>query len=267
MNRIRLIHWNVIESEAKAGRIRDAGYWVDSRQLAGPDGLRELRDDPPEAVVIDLSRIPSQGRDLGVALRGFKSTRWVALVFVDGAPAKVEIVKKLLPDAVYTSWSRIGGALKKAIARPPTDPVVPRAMAGYSGAPLVKKLGVKTDSVVALVGAPPGFENTLGRLPSGVTLRRQDRGRRHLTLWFVKSRKDLKRRVGRMTAHAEKGGLWIIWPKKSSGMAADLSQKDVRAAGLAAGLVDFKISAIDETWSGLRFTRRPATKSSEMGAP
>ncbi len=267
MNRIRLIHWNAAEAEEKAGRIRDAGFWVDSRQLAGPAGLRELRDDPPEAVVIDLSRIPSQGRDLGVALRAFKSTRRVALIFVGGEPAKVKPVKKLLPDAVYTTWSRIRSALKRAIARPPTDPVVLRAMAGYSGTPLVKKLGVKPDSIVALVGAPPGFEKTLGGLPPGVTLRRQNRGKRQLTLWFVKSRKDLKRRVGRMTAHAAKGGLWIIWPKKSSGMAADLSQKDVRGVGLSAGLVDFKISAIDETWSGLRFTRRPATKSSEMGAP
>lgn len=255
MKRIRLIHWDAARAEVCAKRIRDAGYEVDSSQLSGPAGLRELRNDPPDAVVIDLSRIPSQGRDLGAVLRGFKSTRHVPLVFVDGEPVKVEKVKKLLPDATYTSWSRIVGALKKAIARPPVDPVAPGAMAGYSGTPLVKKLGMKAGSVVALVGAPPNFEATLGRLPRGVTLRRHNRGRRDLTLWFIRSRKDLKGSIQRMTAHAEKGGLWIVWPKKNSAMASDLSQKDVRAAGLAAGLVDFKICAIDETWSGLRFTK------------
>jgi hypothetical protein len=260
MKRIRLIHWDVDRAGVCAKRIRDAGHKVDSRQLAGPAGLREMRDDPPDAVVIDLSRIPSQGRDLGAALRGYKSTRHVPLVFVDGEPAKVASVKKLLPDATYTSWGRIASALKKALSRPPVEPVAPGAMAGYSGTPLLKKLGVKAGSTVALVGAPPSFEATLGPLPQDVTLRRHNRGRRQLTLWFVRSRKDLKRRIRSMTAHAEKGGLWIVWPKKSSGMASDLSQKDVRAVGLASGLVDFKISAIDETWSGLRFTRRPGTK-------
>jgi hypothetical protein len=260
MKRIRLIHWDGDRAEECAKRVLSAGYEVDSSQLSGPDGLRDLRSDPPDAVVIDLSRAPSQGRDLGAVLRGYKSTRQVALVFVEGEPAKVEKVKKLLPDATYTSWSRIVSALKKVMARPPVEPVAPGAMAGYSGTPLVKKLGVKAESVIALVGAPPGFETTLGRLPRGVVLRRNNRGRRDLTLWFVRSRKELKRGVRRMTAHAEKGGLWIVWPKKSSGVASDLSQKDVRAVGLASGLVDFKISAIDETWSGLRFTRRPGKK-------
>ena len=105
-------------------------------------------------------------------------------------------------------------------------------------------------------GAPPAFESTLGELPGSVTIRRRTRGRCDLVLWFVKSGGEIERRVERMGALAGKGGLWIIWPKKASGIGTDLSQAVVRRIGLAAGLVDYKVCAVDETWSGLRFTRR-----------
>ncbi len=126
----------------------------------------------------------------------------------------------------------------------------------YSSTPLPKKLGIKARSVVALVGAPEGFEETLGELPEGVVLREQPHGQPDLTLWFTKSRKDLEHGIEQMGALADKGGLWIAWPKKSSGVTSDLSQNVVREVGLAAGLVDYKICSIDQTWSALRFTRR-----------
>jgi CheY-like chemotaxis protein len=256
MHRVRLIHWNAAEAEERADRLRSAGYEVVHEALDAA-GLRRLREDPPSAVVIDLSRMPSQGRDVALGIRKTKATRFVPLVFVDGDPAKVARIKEILPDAVYTTWSQIQGSLKRAISHPPADPVVPRTLFdGYAGTPLPKKLGIKAHSVVALVDAPEGFEETLGELPEGVVLRRQARGRRDVTLWFTTSREDLDRRIGQMSAFAAKGGLWIAWPKKSSGAATDLSQGIVRAAGLAVGLVDFKVCAIDATWSGLRFTRR-----------
>jgi hypothetical protein len=129
-------------------------------------------------------------------------------------------------------------------------------MDAYAGTPLPKKLGIKARSVVALVGAPDGFEETLGELPEGVVLRRQLRGHPDVTLWFTRSWKDLDQGIERMGAFAEGGGLWIVWPKKSSGVTTNVSQGVVREVGLAAGLVDYKVCSIDETWSGLRFTRR-----------
>lgn len=123
---------------------------------------------------------------------------------------------------------------------------------GYSGTPLPKKLGIRT----GLVDAPHGLEEILIPLPPGVVVRRGLRGRRTMTLCFVRSRRDLSRRMERMAQEARAGGLWLAWPKKSSGVATDLNEADVRNAGLAAGLVDFKICAIDETWSGLRFAPR-----------
>ena len=123
--------------------------------------------------------------------------------------------------------------------------------AAYSGTPLAKKLGIREGSTVALLGASPDF--TIPDLPPGVSLRRSARGRTDVTLWFVKSGTELANRIAEMAARADSSGLWICWPKRSSGVQTDVTEHAVRSAGLANGLVDFKIGAIDETWSGLRF--------------
>jgi CheY-like chemotaxis protein len=253
-----LIHWRAPEAAEPIARLQEAGYRVDYDDLDGADSARAIAKNPPDVVVIDLSRLPSHGREMGSFLRQRKATRHVPVVFAGGDPEKVERTREALPDAIYTPWSRIRSALKRALAQPPADPVVPPpVMEGYSGTPLPKKLGIKEGSVVALSGAPKGFEKTLGKLPDGVTIRRQVRGRCDRIVWFVKSRKDLERGVERMgRAISENGGLWIAWPKKASGVATDLTQGDVRRTGLASGLVDYKICAIDATWSGLLFARR-----------
>ena len=131
--------------------------------------------------------------------------------------------------------------------------------AGYSGTPLPKKLGIKEGSVVALIGAPTDFERTLGKLPAGVTLTRAPRSKTTLTLWFVTTRAELERNVRTMAPRSEGSGLWIIWPKLSSALAGDVRENIVRDAALAAGMVDFKVCAVDSTWSGLRFSRRKST--------
>ena len=261
MPRVRLIHWNLGEDAAKAAILRDAGYEVDHTALNGPAGLRLLSQQPPSAVVIDLSRLPSQGRDVALAIRIQKATRHVSLVFVEGDPEKVARICRILPDAVYTRWRRIRSSLKRGIGSHPENmrshPAVPRSrLEGYSGAPLAKKLGIKPGSVVALVGEPEGFKKTLSDLPKGVQLRNGVRGHRDLTVWFARSRKELENRIHQIVHLADNGGLWIAWPKKGTGNPTDLSQVIVRKVGLAAGIVDYKICAIDATWSGLQFTRR-----------
>jgi hypothetical protein len=130
--------------------------------------------------------------------------------------------------------------------------------AGYSGTPLPKKLGLKAGARVALVGAPPRFEATLGALPSGAVARRGLRGPADLTLWFVRSRAELLRGIVRMAPRGEASGLWICWAKGSSPLKRDVGEADVRRAALAHGLVDFKICAVDADWSGLRFNLRAA---------
>jgi len=257
MNHIQLIHWNPDEAKQKAKTIQDAGYAVIPDAPNNIQALRKLGENPPIAFVIDLSRLPSRGREIALALRQSKKTRLVPLVFVEGDPEKVERTKKLLPDAVYTSWSRIRSSIKKAITHPPSNPVVPKSiMDSYSGTPLFKKLGIKTNSTVILVNAPKDFEETLGKLPEGVTFHRKTGDTHDLIIWFNQSMKNLERNFKPMVKDVGKGGLWIVWPKKASGLDTDLSQNHVRQIGLAAGLVDYKVCSIDETWSGLLFTRR-----------
>ena len=262
MKRIRLIHWNANEAAERVEQLRAAGYQVDFAVLKGGGDLRGLATDPHDAVIIDLHRLPSAGRDMGLFLRKQRSTRGVPLVFAGGDPAKVAPIRKLLPDATYSSWSQIHELLDLAIRTPPADPVVPdSALAGYSGTPLPKKLGIKEDMAVALIDAPDDFETTLGDVPSGVVFHRQQRGQSpvgcSLVIWFNRSRQDVDDGIRQMARDLPQNGrVWIAWPKKASGVVTDLTQPHVRKTGLAAGLVDYKICAIDKTWSGLLFTRR-----------
>ena len=143
-------------------------------------------------------------------------------------------------------------------ARAKAMPVARPAPAGYSGTPLPKKLGIKPGSVVALLGAPAAFATrTLGPLPEGVTLRTDTRVSYGVGLLFASSKAELARRFpAAQKAMGEPCALWLAWPKQASGVPTDLDGNRVREFGLQAGLVDYKVAAIDATWSGLCFARR-----------
>ncbi len=253
---IRLICWKEDRTAELEAELEGAGFLVGTT-VFDTSTLRELANRPPAALVIDLGRLPAQGRDVGIALRTRAGTRRIPLVFVDGAEEKIARTREVLPDAVYTTRMEIAEAVERAIADPPTEPVVPSSnLAGYSGTPLAKKLGVKPGSTVALVDAPDGFITTLGELPEGVSFQQEAGARAQVTLWFVKSLETFKKGIKRMAEVAGDGRLWVCWPKKASGIVTDVTQNHVRSTGLAVGLVDFKIAAIDATWSGLCFTRR-----------
>ena len=259
MPRVILIDWDPGAAAAHEDRLTAAGHQVAtfSKSNSGIESLRALRDNPPDVIVIDLSRQPSQGRELGVWFRQQKGTRHVPIVFVGGEPEKVARVRQVLPDAIYTEWSKIRSALHKAIKGAPKTPIVPGTFASYAGTPLPKKLGVKPGIAIVLLGAPEDFEKTLGRLPDNVRVLRRAGSRAELVLLFAKSAADLKRRLpAAQKTMADKGSLWIAWPKKASLVASDLTQQVVREYGLGNGLVDYKICAIDDTWSGLRFAKR-----------
>jgi hypothetical protein len=133
--------------------------------------------------------------------------------------------------------------------------------AGYSGTPLPKKLGMREDAVVAFANPPPGWRTTLGPLPEGVTVKARARGPLDVVVLFVTRLSDLKRRFVPLAKSLDPaGGLWIAWPKQASGVATDLSFLTVQEVGLEAGLVDNKVAALDETWSGVRFVYRRADR-------
>ena len=132
-------------------------------------------------------------------------------------------------------------------------------MAGYSGTPLPKKLGIKEGHRVYLAGPPKGFEDLLVPMPPDVTVQTTVQGAAKLDviLLFAKSKAMVAQRfaplVDRMQSDA---GLWVCWPKESSGVETDLDDSFVREYGLSTGLVENKVCAVDETWSGLRFVIR-----------
>jgi hypothetical protein len=134
--------------------------------------------------------------------------------------------------------------------------VTPEA-AGYSGTPLARKLGIKPGARVALLGAPPDFDATLGELAPEVTIRRRLRGSVDVIVAFHVRRAELERRLPALRGALDPaGGLWVAWPKRASGVPTDLTESVVRELGLAAGLVDNKVCAIDGVWSGLRLVFR-----------
>jgi hypothetical protein len=141
-------------------------------------------------------------------------------------------------------------------------------MAGYSGTPLAKKLGIKDGFRVAFVNAPGGFDRTLDGMPAGASVASAPRAPMDLIVLFVRSTKELR---GAFARHAKvlapAGMLWVAWPKRASGVATDLDENVVRAIGPAAGLVDVKVCAIDATWSGLKFVvrlkDRPASRAAQ----
>ena len=127
--------------------------------------------------------------------------------------------------------------------------------AGYSGTPLVAKFGIKPGARMQVVNPPADFPDTLGTVPESV--KRVSRGSLDFGLLFVTRRSDLVQRYPRLRDRLESNGmLWVAWPKKSSGAATDLTENVVREIGLEFGLVDVKVCAIDDTWSGLKFVRR-----------
>lgn len=137
-------------------------------------------------------------------------------------------------------------------------------MAGYSGTPLPKKLGIKPGHALLFLGAPAGFETTLGALPVGVApARRAGKGPYDVILFFTKSRSDFEREVARLQkVMAPACGLWTCWPKKASKVPTDMTEDVIREVALPTGLVDNKVCAIDEVWSGLRLVIRVENRTS-----
>jgi hypothetical protein len=126
---------------------------------------------------------------------------------------------------------------------------------GYSGTPLIDKLGIKPGARLKFVSEPKGFDALLGALPEGSRFAAS--GSLDFAMLFAKAQSDLARGFSRLRDRlAPNGMLWVAWPKKTSGVDTDLTEGVVRTLGLESGLVDVKVCAIDDTWSGLKFVRR-----------
>lgn len=256
MLKVRLISWDETARLAHGAILKAAKIPADASPFLHGKLITRLRDSL--AVLIDLDRRPSHGHAVAVLMRSSKSARHVPIVFAGGGKDKVDRIRREFPDAFYTEWTNVVPTLKKALNQPPAVPV--RAMSymeRYGGSRLVKKLGFKPNTRAALLNAPEGFEEQLEELPEGAELVTKMTAQTKMTLWFVRSRVELESELDYLSARLPQGGsLWIIYPKQASRYKVDFNQFDVRALALAAGLVDYKICAVDDDWTGLKFARK-----------
>lgn len=258
--RVHLVHWDADDARGRVAALAALGH--DAVYLPGVSGtplMRALRAGTPECFLIDLDRRPSHGREVGAALAASPATRHRPIVCAGGDADAVARMRAVVPHAIYTPWPRLKTALsraRKVATAPPAAAPAPRREALFASRTLVQKLGIAAGEAVAVVGAPPGFADTLGQLPPGSRLTATARASAQRFLWFVTSRRELDQALGRLAALVTTQVAWIAWPKGASGRRTGITGNDVREAGLAAGLVDFKVCSVDATWSGLAFTRR-----------
>jgi hypothetical protein len=272
MARIFYVHWHQQEALETIRRLRAVGHDVqvhwNSQENAGP----LLKQAAPDALIISLDRLPSHGREIAGAISESKRLRDLPIIFVGGEAEKVSITKLKFPDAIYCTSAKLQSVLRRvqpfSTAEPRMKPKASGEVAGYSGTPLPQKLGIKANHRLALLHEPPHFDETLGALPADVTITRKLlNGRVHnVIVLFVRTRAELERDFKKAATRLDPaGGLWISWPKKASGISTNLSEGVIRQIGLAAGLVDNKICAVDETWSGLRFVVRVKDRAKLTG--
>ena len=256
MPRVRLIHWKGSEAVGHLEALKQARLQVDYDEQFRSDLMKQWRESPPDAFVIDLSRLPSHGREIAVALRQSKATRSVPLIFCAGDPAKLSAFRELLPDAAYCELPNLISTLKKALAAPPQNPVVPTAMMDrYKSRTAAEKLGVKEGDSVAVVNPPRDFERIIGALPARAQLLETDNGdsSAQVHLCFVHQPAELADTLSRLRALAATSRFWILWRKGGKAALGDVTESIVRENALDLGLVDYKICSVNEIWTAMLF--------------
>ena len=247
MPRVLVVHRRPIEAAARASRLCAQGIDAEPYTSAGSKGFGKIRAAPPDAIVIDLTELPSYGRYFGALIRESKSLRHIPLVFIEGDPEKTSKVREMLPDVVIAPWPKLAAAIDRAIRRSPADPLAPVA----PNRSLLSKLGIGEGSGVCLLHAPKDFALAKGKWKRA-TIESAD-----VMIAFYPNAAALSRDLPTLAGTLRKGlRLWIAWPKKSGPAATDLSMPRVREMAQLYGLTDYKVCALDEKWSGMVLGRR-----------
>ncbi len=251
MARVRIVHWKEPQAGPLIESCRACGFEVEYDAVRFQELAKLIRSRPPDALVIDLTCLPSHGRDSAIYLRRTKYARHIPLVFVDGEPEKVEKVREQLPDATFASRKQIGSRIRAALKKVPANPVLPPPLeARFAERTVAQKLGMKPDSAAAVIDAPRSYASILGELPAGTELLEEPDSICPVTLWFLDDLPGLKTGLRRMRQLAARTKLWLIWRKGGKG---ELTPNLIRSNCIEAGLVDYKICSVNEHWSGMAF--------------
>lgn len=246
MARVRVLKWR--DPGALLWAVKNAGHQVD---FEVKPTISTVRKTSPEAIVIDLSITPARGRDWAVALRGRKSTRHIPIVFVDGEPEKVQKIRDLLPDAVYTTLDQVAKVVKRAIRKAPAAPVVPpQYMERWTARTTAQKMGIVAGTRVAVLDPPPDYARVLGEMPADVVLEEDPEEVLPVTIWFVRDTEEYVRALPRKRGLAARSKFWVVWPK---GQQDGINGNVIRETALQLGLVDYKICSVNEVWTAMVF--------------
>ncbi len=254
MPRVHVIHWKPAEAGPLLGACRTTGFDIICPECDGMSAVRAVRSVLPDVILIDLSRLPSHGREVAVFLRRAKETRQVPIVFVGGEAEKVAAIRQLLPDAAYCNLAKVAATLKRQIKQTTHREFVkpPGIMERAQDKSSAQKLGIEAGAMVCVVEPPRDFPNILGDLPDEVDFEAKAAP---VTLWFVDDREDLLASLGRMRSVAPHTRLWLLWRKGSVG---GLTQNSLRELTREVGLVDYKICSVDSRWSAMLFAVKKA---------
>jgi hypothetical protein len=240
--RVRIVHWKPPLAGPLIEAVRAAGHEAEYDAVRGNETTKLIRANPPDAIVLDLNCLPSHSRDTAAYLRGTRYARHIPMIFVGGEAEKVEGVRRLMPDAVYTTLKRLPAAIRKACARPVENPVRPPGMMErYGSRTVAEKLGIKAGSMVALMDPPRDYAAALGKLPADVELIEEPEEALAVTLWFVRDPSALDVALRGMRGLASRTKLWIVWLKGKGA----LTDRLVREMANGADLVDYKICAVN----------------------
>jgi len=258
MSLVRLICWKEDLARERAALLKAARMDVDFSPLNTSRLIGRIMENPPSVIVIDLDRMPSHGLAVGVVLRRSASARHIPLIFAGGAEEKVARIREELADAVFTPWSAIAPSVRRALKNAPAEPIKPRPLlARYEGSGLARKLGLKPGMICALIQAPEGFEERIDELPENFEFQPKIDAKTSIAIWFVRSRAEMEFAADRASLRLPQGvSLWIVYPKRSGRYSVDFTLTDVRSAALSIGMVDYKICAVDDDWTGMKFARR-----------
>ena len=259
MSLVRLICWKEDLARERAALLKAARLEVDASPLNTSRLIGRIMENPPSAIVIDLDRMPSHGLAVGVVLRRS----------VIRAPHSAGIRRRRggksrphppgIARCRLHSLERHRPSVRRAVKSAPADPVKPRPlMERYESSGLVRKLGLKPGMVCALIQAPEGFEESIDDLPEDSRISAEDRRRTPASPSgsYAPARKWNSPPTAPALRLPQGASLWIVYPKRSGRYSADFTLTDVRAAALSVGLVDYKICAVDDDWTGLKFARR-----------
>jgi CheY-like chemotaxis protein len=276
---VRLVCWKEELAKQRADEITALGYRVEAASLRVSGAfITHFRNLNPAAVIIDLDRMPSHGREVAIVLRASKTTRHIPIVFAGGAEEKVERLHAELPDAIFTGWKKLAPALKRAIAAPPINPIhLTPHMQRWGDSSLPRKLGISAGMEVALLcHDDDGLEESIGELPDGASLQHRIGSKTRLILYAVHTLRELDSAIDHACAHLPKGAsFWIVHPKATAKRHRDFTQNDVRALALPRGFVDYKVCSVDAQWSEV-YTQKtvrhygatfPATYASDRWKP